>query len=66
MAGPNHPFYLTSSIVGGGSFSGFANETVYGGGEEVAGNIAGSGCQVSTAWVGACGDGSLLEHSIGC
>ena len=33
-AGATHPLYLTSSEVGGGSYSGFANETVYAGGDE--------------------------------
>lgn len=37
MAGPNHPLYLTSSIVGGGSYSSYAGEAVYGGGEDAHG-----------------------------
>lgn len=52
MAGPNHPFYLTDSIVGGGSYSSFQSETVYGGGDEVAGERGGgeaSPCRLGQA-----------------
>lgn len=34
MAGESHPLYLTSSEVGGGSYAGFANETMYAGGDD--------------------------------
>ena len=33
MAGESHPLYLTSSEVGGGSYTSFANETVFAGGD---------------------------------
>ncbi|KAL4431620.1 hypothetical protein ABPG77_001462 [Micractinium sp. CCAP 211/92] len=32
MAGDQHPLYLTSSIVGGGSYGNFTGETIYAGG----------------------------------
>jgi hypothetical protein len=48
MAGPNHPFYLTDSIVGGGSYSSFQGETLYGGGDEVAGE--GGRAELAVSW----------------
>lgn len=39
QAGPTHPLYLTSSIVGAGLLNGFEGEIVYAGGEEASGTL---------------------------
>ncbi len=39
MAGDQHPLYLTSSIVGGGSYGNFTGETIYAGGLDSHGGV---------------------------
>lgn len=39
MAGDQHPLYLTSSIVGGGSYGNFTGETIFAGGLDSYGGV---------------------------
>lgn len=42
-AGPTHPLYITTSIIGGGSLNSLQGETVYAGGEFATGECCASG-----------------------